>query len=230
MNFKRKSSYVIVFIFIDILLCASLYFIIDATNINLLKKEITSLSKLDISVEKINKDSKTYFKYRIVENTIKDFLNDYSYKINEVYEFVDDDKLIKILSYDNYLNDGPEFNDSKHYLVDRKIKFNNIINELEKILEEDNIKKLIRNKITNEYYITLYDEMIFSDEFNEQFENNRIFLKELRDKYNNIYDTSLEVLNFLSLYKDSWKLENGEIKFINNDLLNYYNSLISKIS
>ena len=230
MNFKRKSSYVIVFIFIDILLCASLYFIIDATNINLLKKEITSLSKLDISVDKINKDSKTYFKYRIVENTIKDFLNDYSYKINEVYEFVDDDKLIKILSYDNYLNDGPEFNDSKHYLVDNKIKFNNIINELEKILEEDNIKKLIRNKITNEYYITLYDEMIFSDEFNEQFENNRIFLKELRDKYNNIYDTSLEVLNFLSLYKDSWKLENGEIKFINNDLLNYYNSLISKIS
>lgn len=230
MNFKRKSSYVIVFIFIDILLCASLYFIIDATNINLLKKEITSLSKLDISVDKINKDSKTYFKYRIVENTIKDFLNDYSYKINEVYEFVDDDKLIKILSYDNYLNDGSEFNDSKHYLVDRKIKFNNIINELEKILEEDNIKKLIRNKITNEYYITLYDEMIFSDEFNEQFENNRIFLKELRDKYNNIYDTSLEVLNFLSLYKDSWKLENGEIKFINNDLLNYYNSLISKIS
>lgn len=230
MNFKRKSSYVIVFIFIDILLCASLYFIIDATNINLLKKEITSLSKLDISVDKINKDSKTYFKYRIVENTIKDFLNDYSYKINEVYEFVDDDKLIKILSYDNYLNDGPEFNDSKHYLVDNKIKFNNIINELEKILEEDNIKKLIRNKITNEYYITLYDEMIFSNEFNEQFENNRIFLKELRDKYNNIYDTSLEVLNFLSLYKDSWKLENGEIKFINNDLLNYYNNLISKIS
>lgn len=230
MNFKRKSSYVIVFIFIDILLCASLYFIIDATNINLLKKEITSLSKLDISVDKINKDSKTYFKYRIVENTIKDFLNDYSYKINEVYEFVDDDKLIKILSYDNYLNDGPEFNDSKHYLVDNKIKFDNIINELEKILEEDNIKKLIRNKVTNEYYITLYDEMIFSDEFNEQFENNRIFLKELRDKYNNIYDTSLEVLNFLSLYKDSWKLENGEIKFINNDLLNYYNNLISKIS
>ena len=230
MNFKRKSSYVIVFIFIDILLCASLYFIIDATNINLLKKEITSLSKLDISVDKINKDSKTYFKYRIVENTIKDFLNDYSYKINEVYEFVDDDKLIKILSYDNYLNDGPEFNDSKHYLVDRKIKFNNIINELEKILEEKKKKKLIRNKITNEYYITLYDEMIFSDEFNEQFENNRIFLKELRDKYNNIYDTSLEVLNFLSLYKDSWKLENGEIKFINNDLLNYYNNLISKIS
>ena len=137
---------------------------------------------------------------------------------------------IKILSYDNYLNDGPEFNDSKHYLVDNKIKFNNIINELEKILEEDNIKKLIRNKVTNEYYITLYDEMIFSDEFNEQFENNRIFLKELRDKYNNIYDTSLEVLNFLSLYKDSWKLENGEIKFINNDLLNYYNNLISKIS
>ena len=230
MNFKRKSSYVIVFIFIDILLCASLYFIIDATNINLLKKEITSLSKLDISVDKIIKDSKTYFKYRIVENTIKDFLNDYSYKINEVYEFVDDDKLIKILSYDNYLNDGPGFNDSKHYLVDRKIKFNNIINELEKILEEDNIKKLIRNKITNEYNITLYDEMIFSDEFNEQFENNRIFLKELRDKYNNIYDTSLEVLNFLSLYKDSWKLENGEIKFINNDLLNYFNSLFSKIS
>jgi hypothetical protein len=63
----------------------------------------------------------------------------------------------------------------------------------------------------------------------ETAENNKELLKEMRSKYNDVYDTSLEVLNFLITYKDSWTLEDGEIKFINNDLLNYYNSLIAKI-
>ena len=46
---------------------------------------------------------------------------------------------------------------------------------------------------------------------------------------NNVYDTSIEVLNFLVLYKDDWVVEDGEIKFKTQDLYNYYNELISKV-
>ena len=39
MKKNKKISFVIVFLLLDVLLCASLYFIMDATNINLLKKD-----------------------------------------------------------------------------------------------------------------------------------------------------------------------------------------------
>ena len=229
MKFKKKCFYVIVFLFLDVLLCASLYFIMDATNINLLKKEINNISKLDMSIDKFNKENKTMFKYKVVENTIKDFLDDYSNKMDDVYSLVSEDKFTSILSYDNYMKDGPNFEESTKYIIDSKIKFNNIINDMESDLEEDNIKKLIREELDDKYYISLYEELVFSDELIKQYESNRELLKEIRDKYNEVYDTSLDVLNFLIIYKDLWKLENGEIKFSNVDLLNYYNSLIDKI-
>ena len=48
-------------------------------------------------------------------------------------------------------------------------------------------------------------------------------------KVNNIIDTSSEVLSFLITYKDSWVVENGGIKFANEELYNYYNELVSKV-
>ena len=229
MKINKKISFVIAFLFLDVLLCASLYFIMDATNINLLKKEISNISKLDMSIDRFNKKNKTTFKYKVVENTIKDFLDDYSKKMDSAYKLVSADEFTKILSYDNYVEDGPNFVKSIKYITDSKIKFNNIINDMESDLEKKNIKKLIREKTEDKYYIGLYEELVFSEELINQYENNKELLKEMRSKYNDVYDTSLEVLNFLITYKDSWTLEDGEIKFINNDLLNYYNSLIAKI-
>lgn len=229
MKTNKKISFVIAFLFLDVLLCASLYFIMDATNINLLKKEISNISKLDMSIDRFNRKNKTTFKYKVVENTIKEFLNNYSNKMDSAYKLVSEEEFTKILSYDNYVKDGPNFEKSIKYITDSKIKFNNIINDMESDLEKKNIKKLIREKTDDKYYISLYEELVFSEELINQYDNNKELLKEIRIKYNDVYDTSLEVINFLITYKDSWTLEDGEIKFANNDLLNYYNSLIAKI-
>ena len=229
MKTNKKISFVIAFLFLDVLLCASLYFIMDATNINLLKKEISNISKLDMSIDRFNRKNKTTFKYKVVENTIKEFLNNYSNKMDSAYKLVSEEEFTKILSYDNYVKDGPNFEKSIKYITDSKIKFNNIINDMESDLEKKNIKKLIREKTNDKYYISLYEELVFSEELINQYDNNKELLKEIRIKYNDVYDTSLEVINFLITYKDSWTLEDGEIKFANNDLLNYYNSLIAKI-
>ena len=149
--------------------------------------------------------------------------------MDSAYKLVSEEEFTKILSYENYVEDGPIFEKSTKYITDSKIKFNNIINDLESDLEKKNIKKLIREETDDTYYIALYDELVFSEELTKQYKNNRELLKEVRSKYNEVYDTSLEVINFLITYKDSWTLEDGEIKFINNDLYNYYNSLIAKI-
>lgn len=229
MDLKKKCLYVIAFMFLNVLLCASLYFITDATNINLIKKEIKNISKLDMSIDRFNKKSKTTFKYRVVETTIKEFLDSYSKKMDNVYKLVSEEEFTKILSYDNYVKDGPLFQESTKYIIDSKIKFNNMINDLESDLEEKNIKKLIREEINDDYYVSLYEELVFFEELTKQYDNNRELLKEIRNKYNNLYDNSLEVLNFLATYSDSWKLEDGEIKFSNTDLYNYYESLLTNI-
>ena len=101
MKTNKKISFVIAFLFLDVLLCASLYFIMDATNINLLKKEINNISKLDMSIDRFNRKNKTTFKYKVVENTIKEFLDDYSRKMDSAYKLVSEEEFTKILSYEN---------------------------------------------------------------------------------------------------------------------------------
>lgn len=226
----KKILYVIMFLFIDVLLCASLYFIIDAANINNLKKEVKELTNLNMSIDRYNRKSKTIFKYKVVETTIKDYFDSFTVRMNDIYNIVNDEDFIKILSYDNYLNDGPEFNNSINYINDNKKRFNDIVDEMIYDLDENNIKELIRKKINDEYYISLYDKMIFNEDFVKQYEENRVLLDEIKNKYNNRFDVCLEIINFLKLYKDNWKLEDGEIKFSNEDLYNYYSILISKVN
>ena len=125
MKKNKKILFVIAFLFLDVLLCASLYFIMDATNINLLKKEINNISKLDMSIDRFNRKNKTTFKYKVVENTIKEFLDDYSRKMDSAYKLVSEEEFTKILSYENYVEDGPTFEKSTKYITDSKIKFNN---------------------------------------------------------------------------------------------------------
>lgn len=230
MKLKKKVKYVIVFVFIDILLCCSIYHIFNAANMNNLKKEIKDLTSLNISIDRFNRRNKTSFKYKVVETTIKDFLDSFSIRMNDVYGIVSDEEFVKILSYENYLKEAPDFDKSLKYLDDNKKLFNKTVDSMINDLEEDNIKKLIREKLNDEHYISLYDELIFSDKFVVQYNDNKEMLYDIKDKYNIRFDACIDTLNFLKLYKDFWKLEDGEIKFANHDLLNYYNILMSRVS
>ena len=63
----------------------------------------------------------------------------------------------------------------------------------------------------------------------DNLKNTKTLLEESREKMNLIYDTCIDTLNYLCLYNDKWKLEDGEIKFQTEDMYNYYMSLISKV-
>ena len=151
---KKKTFYILIFLFIDVLLCVSLCFVIDAANINNLKKEIKELENLHISVDRFNRSNKTFFKYRTVEKTIKEFLDSFTIRMNDIYNIVNDKEFLRILSYDNYFNDGPEFNNSIEYINEQKKKFNIIVDDMINDLNEDNIKTLIKDKLNDKYYIS----------------------------------------------------------------------------
>ena len=59
-------------------------------------------------------------------------------------------------------------------------------------------------------------------------DNKDKFIK-LRDKYNDLLDNEKLVINFLKDNSDNFELNDGEIQFRNNELLEQYNNLVNKI-
>ena len=229
MSTKKRVVLILVIIIIDVILVASYLVFKDATALNKFNHEMEEIKKLDISSDNYDREIKSTGNYAVVEKAIKDYLNDYSSNIEDTLSVINDTKLMGILSYDNYTKDGPDFKDSISYLNSEHEKFNKDIDKLISMLEEENIKEYIRTKTKNDYYISLYEDFMLDDIMLDQFNKNKDLLENSKIKVNNVLETSLEVLNFLVTYKDSWVTEDGEIKFQTEDLYNYYNTLISKL-
>ncbi len=229
MSSRKKLVYVFCFIIIDAFLLIGFLVIRDATSINVLKKEINELTKLDVTNDRFNRKIQTSGKYAIVEESIKDYLDGYAIEVQNIGKRIHDSKLKNVLSYDNYQEDGPDFNDSISYLEKSREEFNDEIDELLYDLEEDQIMNHINERINDPYYVGLYQDLMFDDSMKDELNQSKELFQQTRIKMNNIYDSSLEVLYFLRTYKDSWELDNGTIKFENEELYEYYSSLVAKV-
>ncbi len=231
---KDKKQRKFFHIFCGILVCAFVlitFFVIrDAYSLKMLKDEVSALQKLDVTKDRYNREIKTSGGYRIVEVAIKEYLDSYALGIQEVSNISSSEKLKQILSYQNYETDGPNFKESITYLNDTKAEYNNRIDFLLENLEEDSIRSYINNRTSSSYYRSLYVQLMLEDDMMDDLKETRKILSDSKEKMNTIYDTCLDVLNFLILYQDSWSLENGEIRFSNQDLYDYYVGLIGKIS
>lgn len=229
MKDRKTFFFVFCFIILDVFLLLGFLFLRDATSENRLRKEVEALSKLDITKDRYNTRIKSSGKYKIVEKAIKEYLDDYATGLQDVSKVLSDTTLLKVLSYDNYVSDGPEFKESREYLKDTKEKFDKNIDKLISKTDKDTITSYIYDKTDDEELIKLYQELMLDDSILEELNSNKELLINTKVKVQNIIDTSLEVLNFLNTYSDSWVTENGEIKFQNKDLYNYYTELINKV-
>ncbi|MBR3211343.1 MAG: hypothetical protein IKF71_05360 [Bacilli bacterium] len=229
MSSRKKLLYIFGFIILDAFLLVGFLVIRDATSINKLKKEINELTKLDVTSDRFNRSIQTSGKYAVVEESIKDYLDGYAIEVQDLGTLIHDPKLTKVLSYENYEKDGPEFNESIAYLEESRELFNDKIDGLLYDLEEEQIMNHIHERIDDSYYVGLYQDLMFDDSMKGELDQSKELFQRTRTKMNNIYDSSLEVLNFLKTYQGSWELDNGTIKFQNDELLEYYNSLVSKV-
>ncbi len=220
MSSRRKFLLIFCFIILDMFLLIGFLVIRDATLLNNLKKEVRELTKLDITKDRYNKKIKCRGNYAIVEKAIKEYMDDYAVNLQDVLSVIKDPNLTKILSYENYSTDGPDFKKSLDYLKVTKKDFNDKIDLLIKNSEEDEIANYINQKINDSYYIDLYKELMLTDEMISDFNETRVLLEKTKVRVNNVFDVSTEVLKFLVAHKDSWSVEDGEIKFLTKDLYN----------
>ena len=229
MSNRKKFFIIFLFILLDSFLVVGYLVIRDKTNLTNLNKEIKEINKLDITKDKYDRRIKTSGDYALVEKTIKNYLNDYSKGIQEIKNTMNDSKLTKILSFDNYSTDGFEFVESFKYLESEKKDFNK---EIDLLIEKSNkkyIEKYIDKKIKDRYFNDLCNELMVTDKRINSLEETKKTLEEIKSKVNKIIDTSTEVLNLLKDNKDDCVLEEGQIKFKSKSVFDKYNELINKI-
>ena len=229
MSNKKKFFIIFLFILLDAFLLVGYLVIRDKTNLNDLNKEINEINKLDITKDKYNRRIKTSGEYALVEKTIKNYLNDYSEGVQEVKSTMNDSKLTKVLSFDNYSTDGFEFVESFKYLNTTKEYFNKEIDSLIKKSDKKYMEKYIDKKISDKYFNNLCNELMVTEERIKSFEETKKTLEEIKTRVNKIIDTSTEILNLLKDNKDDCVLEDGQIKFKSKPVFDKYNELVNKI-
>lgn len=198
-----------------------------------LKNELEELNTLvneeNIDVDKVKKmlnRTVTIGDYKVVETSFKAYLSDAFDSVFQMLDILNSDKLVSILTAENYQNDGPEFTETKAYITETKTKLEELKNSYYSFLTEEKAMSYIEDKGLDSYYVDLYREEYVGDidTANED--------KTVEGSINQIIEllnVSEEIINFLSENSNSWHIEEDVIVFNTDELSNKYNELLNKI-
>ena len=228
MSSRRRFFLTFISIIIDAALLVGFFVVRDAAMLNVLKKEVSSLSELDMTKDRYNTKIKTRGSYQKIEKEMKSYLDHDAVLLQDSMKIVKDSKLTSILSYENYEKDGPEFQDSLSYLNQTKKEFDQNMDTVISDLEEEAITKYASRKFNNKESRDLFIE--FMDSMKNDFVDNKELFHQNKDRIDHILDVSIQVLNFLVANKEDWVLEEGEIRFRTDALYNQYMEYINSLN
>lgn len=229
MSKKKKLVFLFAFIVINMFLLIGFLVIRDAVLENRLKKEILALTELDITKDRYNLELKSSGDYALVEQTIKEYLDNYAIYLQNVLSIIKDPAFTSLLSISNYISDGPNFSVSISYIEAERKEFNENISQLIHDCDLDVIKEYIYTVTKDPYFVHLYQELMLDENMANDFSDTRKLLEDTKTRVNAIFDTSKEVFLFLRANSGAWKIENSQIKFETEELLKQYNAYIAFI-
>jgi len=194
-----------------------------------LRKEIAIIAESDITKDEIDMEIKTKGDYAVVEQTIKEYMNTYSFTCKEVMTILEDEQMAEILSAENYKNDGPDFTTSKAYIATTRKNFNEKITLLIDMTSEETMKAAIEDKGLDENFKELYYELMLGEELKVDLQEAKTSLEESSTTVNNILDVQEKIINMLIENKGKWEVEDDQIVFSSQTLVNQYNGFISSL-
>lgn len=229
MTSKRRICFIFIFLIFIIFISVGYFFINRKVQEDKLFSDVLQISHLNYIEDYKFPSSTVTNQFLDVEKNIEQYLKLFSRQASKVILYGDDSKLESLLSTNNYLEDGPEFLDSISYIKEKKSSFEQDMNSLLLYFEKSYIRNYISNCKLPSYYKKLFNQAMFS---NGIYDNLIILKDDFLDSasyINHIYQRSLEVLEFLSSHSADWKIENNEIQFSTEELVNQYMELVSEI-
>ena len=190
---------------------------------NLTRAENIDLDQIDQKIREI----KTTGDYGVLEKAMKDYLADVVNATVGIADVLNDERIVNVLTPENYAEDGPDFVQTKQFLEEAKGKIEQYKTEVLTLLTNEGAMSYIENKNLDDYYIDLYKEIALSED--TAIEEDNAELEASLDEAVKILDVETQVINFLSENKDGWEIQGENIVFNSEELQNQYDELVSQI-
>ena len=225
-----KGIIVVIFIFLILFLVSK---ILSNNQERLLNKAVNELaSKNVVSTNFYDEQIKNTGEYKVVAETIKEFLVKYSVQMKEVQNDLQQQQAIVsiLLNESNYTNDAPNFENSLKTLSDAKIKFDTDIENIKLLTSEESIMRLIENKKLSSEYVELYKKYFFSEStLKEMIAKDSSILLNTKNTVDNTYDVMVNIFTFLVTNQGKWEVSNGNVVFGDFSLMAQFIALKANI-
>ena len=196
--------------------------------VDVLNREAETIKKMDIKNDKI--DMKLYCTgdYMAVEDTMKEYIDSYLGEIEKFEAVMNDTRLSDLLAIDNIASDNPEFINSRELLNEKKQELEDEAQILTDMAKEENILAAIDEESINDFQKRLYDDVMLEKIGTNFFYPESEITKAKEEKLSKL-DDMMNVFDFLQLNLGNWSIDNNILRFTNDQLLNEYRDLISRI-
>lgn len=223
---KKILSAVVAVIAIIIIAVAGYFLTGDMRQEKKLIEEVNAVSRMNIMEEDVNLPIKTTGKYAVIEKAIKGYLSEFSTNAKEVTTMLNDQNIAKVLSADNYKEDGPEFTKTKEYISTTKTNFNEKMNRLVDMCKEETILENIKKENLGSKYEELYQKLMFDDKVKKELEEAGEQLSKAGKLVNDMFDIQEKVITLLAENPTTWKINaSNQIEFNSQSMLTQYNQL-----
>ena len=96
---------------------------------------------------------------------------------------------------------------------------------------EDTMMENIKKENLDAKFEELYKNLMFDDKVKQDLKTSQSQMETASKQVNNVFDTQLEIVNFLNANKGKWEVNaSNQVVFTTQALVNQYNALVRKLS
>lgn len=196
---------------------------------SLIFREGEKIGDMDVLEGEVDTKLYTSGDYQVVEKTMKDYIVEYVDVTREIVNRLSDEKFTNLLTYENVEQDGKEFTETLNYLNEQKTELQEGFDRVIAMSSDVEVMKAIEDKNVGTKYENLYREVMLDSSLSDALKDEQTTLIETRDDMMNFIDQYIEVFEFLKEHQNDYVLENGQILFQNESLLNQYQSYLNAL-
>ena len=226
---KKKGIVLGVCAVVVVLVGYLVYFGYNKYQESLIFREGEKIGDMDVLEGEVDTKLYTSGDYQVVEKTMKDYITEYVDVTREIVNRLSDEKFTNLLTYENVEQDGKEFTETLNYLNEQKTELQEGFDRVIAMSSDVEVMKAIEDKNIGTKYENLYREVMLDSSLSDALKDEQTTLIETRDDMMNFIDQYIEVFEFLKEHQNDYVLENGQILFQNESLLNQYQSYLNAL-
>lgn len=225
-NTKKLIICLIFLIILTIILAIAYFSIIGFDQKERLEREISLISKMDVTKE-ISNETKTTGQYKIIEKDLKEYFKEMKNNLNTVLEITQDSRYSTILKVENLKYDGPDFEESFNFLNEAYTKIDECSNYIKNNLTYDDFKIRAESLNLEQEYYDLYMELVNEYILTTEENTKKTQIETSIENFKEIIDYQKSVLAYLQSNTDGWGIDDDSLIFFDTKVMVGYSTIVN---